>query len=70
MPLEGLVHGEVARGGEALQLGVLCLLRLKLEHFEQAVLAAARDPSFARVPAQRCQLNLVRDGYLLKESIS
>lgn len=62
--LERLVHGEVAWGGESLQLDVLCLLRLQLEHLEQSILTAARYPALGRVPAQRRQLDLVGNGYL------
>ena len=65
MPLECLIHGEVARRREALDLGVLGLLWLQFEHLKQSILAATGDPASARVPAQRCQLDLVWNGDLM-----
>ena len=35
-----------------------------VEHLQQAILTAARDPALGGVPAQRGQLDLVRNGYL------
>ena len=67
--LQCLVHGEVAWGGESLQLGVLCLLGLQLEHLEQSILPATRDPAFGRVPAQCGQLDLVGNGNLYIKSM-
>ena len=60
--LQGLVHREVGRCGQALDLAVLA--RLQLEDLEQSIVASAGDVAVVSVPPDALQLGVVGYGDL------
>mmetsp|Transcript_83961 Transcript_83961/g.271329 ORF Transcript_83961/g.271329 Transcript_83961/m.271329 type:complete len:442 (+) Transcript_83961:2758-4083(+) len=62
VPLQGLVHGQVALCARGLRRGFR--RGLQLQHLEQTALAAASYPSLCRVPRDDLERQVVRDGDL------